>query len=578
LISYSEELKDPKWFNMAAYPLDMEIINESNKTVWDEEVAHLQKNLTDEVIEKAFAKLPTEVQGETVEEIKNKLKGIRKNLQKISDTYFLHINNFQVIKGTNKDDWFDIERLPNGETKVSAYRIIKDEKKRLFHERTYNHKNTSEIWIYGLDDDDVFEVFGEGDDYIRVRLVGGQNNDIYNIKNGKKVNIYDYKSKKNTFKTNKGDVKLTDDYETNVYDYKKLKNSSYIWNPLFGFNADDGLSLGIVNTWTYNGFERNPFTNQHRLDGSYFLATSGFEFNYSSEFAHFIKRWNLGFNATYTSPNYATNFFGFGNSTPNPEVDDSEDRDYNRVKIRRFIAGSSLHWRGFLGARVDIGVNFQSFKINSTAGRFFSSQYAPNDAIFNDQKFVNTEASYTYENADNDAFPTLGMSFNTTTGYTNNINNADDFGYLYSHFAINYKLIPSGRVVLASKVKGHFTFGDNYQFYQAAAIGGNDGLRGFRNERFIGKNSWYHSSDIRYLIRQVKTTFLPLSIGVYTGFDYGKVYGNDYVTNPLFNNNDINISYGGGMFFNAADLITGNFLLFNSEDGLRFAVTLGFDF
>ncbi len=54
-------------------------------------------------------------------EIKQKLKGRRSNLQKISNTYYKHINKFAVIKGTNKDDWFEIERLPNGKTKVTAY-------------------------------------------------------------------------------------------------------------------------------------------------------------------------------------------------------------------------------------------------------------------------------------------------------------------------------------------------------------------------------------------------------------------------------------------------------------------------
>ncbi len=85
---------------------------------------------------------------------------------------------------------------------------------------------TKEIWIYGLDDDDIFKVSGEGNNLIKVRLIGGQNKDTYNIENGNKVKIYDYKSKENEFITNKGSKKLTDDYETNVYDYKKLKNSS----------------------------------------------------------------------------------------------------------------------------------------------------------------------------------------------------------------------------------------------------------------------------------------------------------------------------------------------------------------
>ena len=64
--------------------------------------------------------------------------------------------------------------------------------------RTYSASETHEIWIYGLDDDDVFKVTGTEKHPIKIRLIGGQNNDTYDIENGKKVVIYDYKSKNNT--------------------------------------------------------------------------------------------------------------------------------------------------------------------------------------------------------------------------------------------------------------------------------------------------------------------------------------------------------------------------------------------
>ncbi|HEX9601132.1 MAG TPA: phosphoesterase, partial [Mariniflexile sp.] len=221
--SYDADLKNPKWFNLEPYPLDMALINQSDRKVWNAQVKQITENLTDEVIDEAFADFPKEVHDETIQNIKLKLQGRRSNLQKISDAYYNHINKFGIVKGTNKDDWFEIERMPNGNTKVTAYRIKKGEKADVFHQRTYNCNDTNEIWVYGLDDDDVFKVSGEADKLIKIRLIGGQNNDTYNILNGKKIKIYDYKSKKNTFKTTNGIIKLTDDYETNVYDYKKLK-------------------------------------------------------------------------------------------------------------------------------------------------------------------------------------------------------------------------------------------------------------------------------------------------------------------------------------------------------------------
>ena len=106
------------------------------------------------------------------------------------------INTFAVVKGTNKDDYFTIECLSDGKVKIVAQRIIKGEKGDVFHERIYNKEDTKEIWVYGLDDDDVFEAKGKNNK-IKIRLIGGQNNDTYIIPDGGKIKIYDYKTKTN---------------------------------------------------------------------------------------------------------------------------------------------------------------------------------------------------------------------------------------------------------------------------------------------------------------------------------------------------------------------------------------------
>lgn len=566
--AYQEGLKSPKWFNLEPYPLDMSLINQSDKSIWDAQVKYITSSITDEIIDASFANFPNEVQDETIKIIKNKLQGRRSNLQKISDSYFNHINKFQIIKGTNKDDWFEIDRLPNGQTKVTAYRIKKGEKGALFHQRTYNNSQTKEIWLYGLDDNDIFIVKGKEDNLIKLRIIGGQNNDTYNIINGKKVKVYDHKTKKNKFITNNGRKKLTDDYETNVYNYKKLRNNSNVLTPLIGMNPDDGLKLGFSNIYTANGFERNPFTSEHTVSAAYYFATNGFELNYSSEFANIIGHWNLGFNAMYTSPNYAINFFGYGNRSTNLEASDIKERDYNRVKIRKIIGGSSIHWKGNLGAEIKLGINYQSFEVEQDLNRFISTQ----SVNFNNQNFLNAEASYSFENTDNPAFTTMGMKTKLQVGYTSNLNKKRNFAYAIPSISFDYKLVPSGQLVLATKLKGHLTFGNNFEFYQGASLGANNGLRGYRNERFTGKNAFYHSSDIRLNLRRIKTSLLPLYIGIYGGFDYGKVWLEDIESKKW------NTSAGGGIFFNAANMMTGNLSAFNSDDGLRIAFAIGFNF
>ncbi len=582
LRSYEEDLRSPKWFNLEPYPLDMTLITQSDKSVWDAQVKHITTHITDEVIDAAFLNFPSEVNQEVIKAIKRKLIGRRTNLQVISDAYYAHLSKVAVVKGTNKDDWFQIERMPMGQTKVTGYRIKKGDKADVFHQRIYSQTNTKEIWIYGLDDDDVFEVTGEGDKLIKTRLIGGQNNDKYIIKNGKRLVIYDYKSKVSTFETDKGRKRLTDRYETNVYDHKKLQNNSNQFMPTIGSNPDDGLKIGFANTLTHNGFVRNPFTSKHTVSGAYYFATEGFDLAYSGEFAKVIGNMNLGFQAQFTSPNYAVNFFGFGNNTPNPEADDNDGLDvnlnYNRVKLKTLKFAPSLIWRGRLGASFKIGVLFESYEVEETIGRFINDEFIGDDVEI-DNDFYGIDAKYQYENYDNTAFPTLGMMFALQAGYKNNTRTTSGFGYVIPELGFNYKLIPSGQLVLATKLKGHINFGDDFEFYQGANIGANNGLRGYRNERFTGKSAFVQSTDIRLNLRKVKTGLLPLHIGLYGGVDYGRVWISDsYLLDPGHHSNTWNTSIGGGIFANAADIVTLNLSAFNSDDGLRLAFRLGFGF
>ncbi|MDT0558913.1 metallophosphoesterase [Ichthyenterobacterium sp. W332] len=575
LRAYSDDLKDVKGVNVEPYPLDMELIAQSGRDVWNAQVKLIQDNVTDEVIEKAFLNIPEEVRDETINDIKNKLKARRSNLQKISDRYFDLINAYGVIKGTNKDDWFDIERLPNGITKVTAYRIKDGEKKDKFHERSYSSEDTKEIWIYALDDDDTFHVHGTGDNYIKMRLVGGQNNDTYNIENGKRVTYYDYKSKKNTIVTKKGKKKLTDNYATNVYDYHKLKNSTSQIVPTFGANPDDGLRVGLSTLLTTYGFERNPFTANHSFSALYYFATSGFDFNYSGEFANLFPNINFGIDLQFNSPNYAVNFFGFGNETPNPEADEDDgldvDLDYNRVKIRRIKASPSLIWRGQQGGSLEVGLTYESNEVERTAGRFIGL-LAANDPVFDKQDFYGVDATYHFENKDNDAFPTLGLLTSLQVGYRNNVDTSKGFGYLIPQLGFDYKLIPSGQLVLATHIRAHINLGDDFEFYQGAVLGANTGLRGYRFQRFTGKTAFSQSTDIRWNFGSLRTGLMPIHIGVFGGVDYGRVW----VDND--NSDKWNNSFGGGFFFNMAQMMSANLGAFNSADGLRLNFRLGFGF
>jgi len=568
---FKEEIRSVEGFNSSpkTYILDMALLPETPMELWEEQARIIQNNITAEVIDRSFNDFPIEVRDETLDRIKKVLLARKDNLLQTARIYYSVINKYGVVVGTDKDDYFTVERLSNDRTEVIGQRIKDGDNEDIFFKKTFDTETTKEIWIYGLDDDDVFDVNGKNN--MTLRLIGGQNNDIYKIDHGKKVHIYDYKSKKNDYSEVQGArVHKTDNYDTNTYLLSNLKNNTNQFIPSIGTNPDDGFRLGLSNVYTYNGFRKNPFTQQHTVNAAFYFATSGFDIGYIGEFANIFENINFEIEAKFTSPNYSINFFGFGNETPN--FDDDLDLDYNRVKIQSFYVVPSLVWRGELGAKFTAGVLYEDLTVEETQDRFINTFYQANDEETGNS-FIGANAKYSYQNRDSNAFPTLGMATHLEFGYKKSIRNTDqEFGYVIPSLSLDHKLVSDGRLVLATKWKAHFNLGDDFEFYQAASIGANDGLRGFRNQRFTGKTAFYQNTDLRYSFKKLKTGLLPTTIGFYGGFDYGRVWLPNEDSDTWHN------SYGGGLFFNGSDIITATLSLFQSDDGPRFAFGFGFGF
>ncbi|HSM62926.1 MAG TPA: hypothetical protein VK833_03200, partial [Gillisia sp.] len=322
---YGEDIKDVKWFNTAATGMDRTLIQNMGREAWIEQAEYIQKHITDEIIEEAFLELPEITRGETTDFIVKSLKARRGNIVDIATRYYDYMARLAIVTGTDKDDFVEVERLKDGETRITISRIKDGKKADLVSDKTYNKKDTDEIWLYALDDDDLINVKGqENQNLIFVRVIGGQNNDVYNVEenSGKKVKIYDYISKPSTVKSiGNAKLRFRDNYEQNTFDKDKKTFKSGSITPGFGYNPDDGIKIGIQRVVTVNGFKRNPFTTQSTYNLAYYFATKGFDASYKGEFARIIGNYNLRIGAHFSSPNSATNFFGFGNETPNFEAD-----------------------------------------------------------------------------------------------------------------------------------------------------------------------------------------------------------------------------------------------------------------
>ncbi|MCF1422938.1 metallophosphatase [Mangrovimonas futianensis] len=563
---FEKGYKNIKWLNFDGYSLDQAFIKNLSWEDWNKQVELIQNRLSDQVIEDSFKVLPNAVQDQYTEDIKIALKKRRDELAEPARAYYEYLNRVQIITGTEDDDMFLITRLPEGKTKVS---IESDDK--LVFEHTYDKGLTKEIWLYGLDGKDEFQIVGEGDHLIKLKLMGGENNDTYNFENNRKAKLYDYKSKKNTI-IGHSKKWLVDDYDINNYNSEKKKYTTNTVFPAIGWDPDAGFKVGFSDTFTTYGLANNPFKSQHTFGAAYFSATSGYEFTYSGEFAHVFHNWNFGIEAGFTSPNYAMNFFGYGNESAYD--DNAVDKQYNRIGIAQWYVAPSLIYRNEHGMKFTIKPIVESHKVDYNAQEATGEFFNPENDVFESQMYAGGEISFQYKNKGNQlAFVRRGFQFDLATGYKTNIDEFNnEFLYLKPSLSIDYPIHESGIAVLATKIGSQMVFGDNYEFYHGATLGGNFSLRGYRNERFNGKTAFYQSTDLRVGIAKFRTNFIPIRMGVTAGFDYGRIWVEDDQSQVWHNN------YGGSIFINGFNALSGNLGLYHGADGNRFTFSLGFTF
>ncbi|MDF1517962.1 MAG: ShlB/FhaC/HecB family hemolysin secretion/activation protein, partial [Lutibacter sp.] len=373
----------------------------------------------------------------------------------------------------------------------------------------------------------------------------------------------------NIFEGKEAKTKLTDNYEINNFDHHKFKHNQRQILPAIGYNPDDGFQIGAVTHITKFNFENNPFSQKHTFGAKYFTATNGFEVSYNGEFANIIGEFNLGLETLYTTPAFSQNFFGFGNETVN--LEDNLDIEYYRTRLEQFQAKLSLIKHGRIGSLWNISLPFEYIKPNDNDNRFVEETLSPE--ALEAKKFMGIETSYSFINKNNKAFSTLGIEFNVTAGWKTNLEKSEqNFAYFSPSLQLDYPIIKSEILTLSTLWKGNILSNSSFEFYQAASVGGKDGLRGYRNERFSGKSAYYQNTDLRLNLFKFNAGLVPAKFGVFSGFDYGRVWLNNDDSNKWHS------SVGGGIYANGAGLFTLQTSYFSSDDGGRFMFGLGFGF
>lgn len=172
--------------------LDNLLLEDLTWETWNKLVCDIQKNLSDEVIEKAVKSWPESVYEERGEETILKLKERRDRLTNAAWQFYTLINENICILGTDEAEYVKIERLPDGNTYVKVESKVNSW---IHFERILDPEVTDKIIIATLAGNDEIMIEGKAEEGITIHIHGGQNQDtitdISHVKGvGRKTRIY----------------------------------------------------------------------------------------------------------------------------------------------------------------------------------------------------------------------------------------------------------------------------------------------------------------------------------------------------------------------------------------------------
>lgn len=553
--NYEEQLNDVKKFNSLGFTLDVALTAQSDKAIWLEEAGYLKNKLTDDVINNAFLKLPKAIQGKETEEIKDKLKKRRDALSDIAGRYYDVLQYNPVVIGTNSNDSIIINKYQSDSVRISIY----DRQSNVpVFIQNYSKKHSKEIWLYGLKGDDVYNVEESVKNKLPVFLISGEGMNHYYAEPNHKVRIYGYNSEKTELDTlRNAKVILTDSEDIHTYNYDKTRYMDVSLSPWGVYDSDWGLTLGSFLTFTQYGIKRSPFSYQHRIGYNYLRG-----FMYKGTFPSYDAKRNIYIDAFWGSPTNFSNFFGFGNDTNGFK---DKKKDYNRVKVAQHSIASSLHTEFIKDQNFILSIGLEAYKVKYEDDKYLNHFYEEDNSIFKRKYFLDLSVGYEIDKELSSLIPVFTSSI--STGWKLNLGDVcRNFTYTKVNMAFNFRL--TDRILLATNMKGKMIYNSKYDFYHSASTE----LRGYRDSRFIGQYSYYQYSDLRIDMGKIQNPFTPLKYGLFTGFDFGRVWL------PEESSKKWHTSYGGGGWLTIINKITTKYSFFGSGDSFRFMFELGMGF
>jgi len=536
------EVKDMAGMISQGRWLDRRFLNELPKEDWLKTSRQMQASLTDEVLTAAINDMPPQITDIRGDITLDKLKTRRDKLPEFAEEHYSIISKKVDIVGSDKNEQFQVKRLNDSETEVKVWSVSsKGNKKEKIYDRIFKQNETSEIRLYGLKGKDEFDVEGEVNKGMKVRIIGGPGKDDIKDKSSvrglaKKTIIYDTRKKNDIEFGTEARNRTSDLPEKNTYTYNSFNYNKLIPLAFIGYNVDEALVLGAGFMFTTFGFQKSPSASKHSFGAKYATGTKAFEIRYNGVFSSVIRRTDLQLNLTYKDPMYAQNYFGMGNETEKQ----SDDIEYHHVRIGKIEVhpelSRTLNKNTFSG-----GLFYQKYTVEETPERYISDADMDPE-VFETQDYAGINLGYLFDSRNSKTLPSRGLYWDSDVTFNYDLDRANKtFSQISSDLGFYLSFRKPYRTVLAFRLGGSVNFGD-YEFFQASTLGGKTNLRGYRATRYAGDACIYQNTEFRFKLFNFTNYISKGEFGVLAFNDVGRVWleGED--------SNSWHHGYGGGIW------------------------------
>ena len=502
--------------------LDRRLLVGLERKTWDSIASALQQRLTNDRIDAALSKLPTEYPEALRAELRGNLRQRRDDLPEAATKFYELLARWVDVHATDQRDSASIVRRADGGVDLTLFSVENGAAAEPYYRRSFLQTETSELRLFLHGGKDVTVTANAGPaarNNVLLRVIGGAGDDLL-VDNaaGGPTRFYD----------DRGDNRIEGQSSTRIdtREYKAPPPVSHSaqpqdWGARWGYvpaltySSDLGMLMGVSVARSSFGFRRNPFKSKLTVEGAYATVPSRFKGAISFERQTANPSTTVEFSAAASQIETAR-FYGLGNDTN----DDLPDLSY-RMGRTEYRAFTSVNVTVSPRLTYSIGPEFTLFDTDSIVAFTALTGSQPYGA----GRFAEAglRGDIRFDSRDTARAATRGLLLTAEASYhpalldlTSSYSNARVSGATY----LTASALPS--FTLALRGTAERVWGE-HPFYAAAYLGGRETLRGFREQRFAGDAALLGNAELRVRLGEVFVV-IPETVGFHLLADAGRVY------------------------------------------------------